>query len=148
MQPHSTPGRCVRLGFTHASIFVEVPMACFQVVSSYELAPTALFVLGKENLVRKPLIRLVRWKIFDWTMLTVILANCVTLAMDSNKPGFAESSMGLSLTMSNYVFIAIFMFEAACKIIALGFVFAEYTYLRNGRRMCTGAELGGRGHER
>ena len=65
-------------------------------------------------------------------MLTVILANCVTLAMQSNKPGFEDSSLGQSLKQSNYVFIAIFMFEAMCKIIALGFVLAEYTYLRNG----------------
>jgi len=93
-------------------------------------------VLRKDNPVRKPLIRLVRLKMFEWVMLTVILANCVTLAMDSNKPGFDESSMGRSLQLSNYVFISIFMFEAACKIIALGFVLAEYTYLRNGEKNC------------
>ena len=103
-----------------------------QVVSSYALAPTALFVLKKDNLVRKPLIRLIRIKVFDWFMLTVILANCVTLAMGSNKPGFDESTTGQALAMSNYVFVALFIFEAACKIIALGFVFAEHTYLRSG----------------
>ena len=106
---------------------------CTQEVSSYELAPRALIVLEKENVIRKPMIRLVRWKLFDWTMLTVILANCVTLAMDSNRPGFPESTMGMALTKANYVFIGIFMFEAACKIIALGFLFAEHTYLRSGR---------------
>ena len=103
-----------------------------QVVSSYELAPTALLFLRKDNFVRKPLIRLIRWTFFEWFMLTAILANCITLAMDSNKPGFAESTMGIALSRSNYVFIGLFMLEAAFKIIALGFVFAEYTYLRNG----------------
>ena len=68
-------------------------------------------------------------------MLTVILANCVTLALDSNQPGFGESSMGMALTRANYVFIGVFIFEAACKIIALGFLFAEHTYLRSGGSM-------------
>jgi hypothetical protein len=105
-------------------------------VSSYELAPKAFFVVDKENVVRKPLIRLIRLKFFDWFMLTAILANCITLAMDSNEPGFAESAMGMALAKANVVFIAIFIFEAACKIIALGFVFAEYTYLRSGEWVC------------
>jgi hypothetical protein len=35
------------------------------------------------------------------------------------------------LSKSNDVFIAIFMAEAACKIIALGFILNKYTYLRN-----------------
>ena len=109
-----------------------IQMGPAQVVSSYELAPRALLVLRKDNFLRKPFIRLVRWKFFDWTMLAVILANCVTLGMDSNRPGFAESTMGIALARSNVVFLGIFIFEASCKIIALGFVFAEYTYLRSG----------------
>lgn len=74
-------------------------------------------------------------------MLTVILANCVTLTMQSNKPGFDQSSMGQALAVSNVVFIALFIFEAACKIIALGFVFAEHTYLRSGKTHSKHGEL-------
>ena len=88
--------------------------------------------MKKDNVVRKPLIRLVRWKFFDWFMLAAILANCITLGMDSNRPGFADSDLGQSLAISNVVFVGIFIFEAACKIIALGFVFAQHTYLRSG----------------
>ena len=33
--------------------------------------------VSAENVVRKPLIYLVRVKIFDWIMRTVILANCI-----------------------------------------------------------------------
>ncbi|GAX83897.1 hypothetical protein CEUSTIGMA_g11321.t1, partial [Chlamydomonas eustigma] len=101
-------------------------------VSSFELAVTSLFILKRDNIIRKPLIRLVRWKLFDQIMLLVIVANCVTLAMASNKPGFDQSTWGMALARSNYVFIGIFMAEAAIKITALGFVFEEYTYLRNG----------------
>ncbi|GAX77000.1 hypothetical protein CEUSTIGMA_g4447.t1 [Chlamydomonas eustigma] len=63
-------------------------------VSSFELAPTSLFVFTKENVVRKLLIRLIRWKFFDHFMLLVILANSVTLAMASNKPGLKSQSLG------------------------------------------------------
>ena len=104
-----------------------------QVVSAQEpLAPTALLVLGIDSSFRRAFIRLVRWRIFDWFMLLTILANCVTLAMASNKPGFDESRMGMSLKLSNFVFVALFALEAICKIIAQGFLFAEHTYLRSG----------------
>ena len=133
MVARSPLGRCVQRVLEGPGLrpWLKPPIVP-QVVSSYELAPVALLVFGTDNLVRKPLIRLVRLPIFEWFMLTVILANCVTLAMDSNKPGFSESTTGRALVMSNYVFIALFIFEAACKIIALGFVFAEHTYLRSG----------------
>ena len=88
--------------------------------------------LPPHNLVRKPLIRLVRWRAFEGFILLIIVANCVTLAMQSNKPGFNESSMGRSLTYMNYAFIGIFMSEALMKIIALGLIFGEHTYLRSG----------------
>ena len=119
---------------TQLNWFIYENMHHMQVVSSYELAPTSLFVLRKDNLVRKPLIRLVRLTVFEWVMLTVILANCVTLTMQSNKPGFDESALGRALALSDVVFISMFIFEAACKIIALGFVLDEHTYLRSGEK--------------
>ena len=124
---HPWEVRMALLSMPEASSMMQ--LSSVQVVSSYELAPTALLFLKKDNFVRK---RLIRWKLFEWFMLTVILANCITLAMDSNRPGFAESTMGIALSRSNYVFIGLFMLEAACKIIGLGFVFAEHTYLRSG----------------
>ena len=127
---HPWEVRMALLSMPEASSMMQ--LSSVQVVSSYELAPTALLFLKKDNFVRKPLIRLIRWKLFEWFMLTVILANCITLAMDSNRPGFAESTTGIALSRSNYVFIGLFMLEAACKIIGLGFVFAEHTYLRSG----------------
>ncbi len=107
--------------------------ACAQEVNR-DLAPTSLFLFGTENVVRKPLIRLVRWPMFEWFMLTVILANCVTLAMYSNKPGFPESAVGIATQQANVCFIAIFLAEAACKILALGFVLEKHMYLRDGAR--------------
>lgn len=97
-----------------------------------DLDPLSLGFLPPDNFFRKPLIRLVRWKAFEGFMLMVIVANCVTLAMQSNAPGFNTSSTGMALTYCDYAFIGIFMLEALFKIVALGFVFGQYTYLRNG----------------
>jgi hypothetical protein len=104
-----------------------------QIVRSVSLAPKALLFLKIDNFIRKPCIRLVRWTIFDALMLLVILANCVTLAMSSNQPGFSKSTTGHAVTLANYVFIGIFMAEAGIKIVAYGFVFGKYTYLRDGK---------------
>ena len=92
----------------------------------------SLLILRKDNFIRKPLIRLVTWRVFDGAMLAIILANCVTLAMQSNQPGFGDTTTGQTLLYSDYTFIGLFIFEALCKIMALGFVFGEHTYLRNG----------------
>lgn len=88
--------------------------------------------LPVNNVVRKPCIRLARWKMLEWIMLCVILANCVTLCMDSNAPGFQETVLYARLSGLNYFFIAAFSIEMTIKIIALGFVLGQHTYLRNG----------------
>ena len=105
-----------------------------------DLDPASLGFLPPDNFVRKPLIRLVRWKVFEWFMLTVIVANCITLAMQSNAPGFSATRMGMALTYCDYAFIGMFMLEALFKIIALGFLFGQHTYLRSGGCHAAGRE--------
>lgn len=65
-------------------------------------------------------------------MLLVIVANCVTLAMQSSRPGFNETTLGQSLVYADYFFIAAFALEMVIKVIALGFVTQEHSYLRSG----------------
>ncbi len=97
--------------------------------------------MGIEYPVRKPMIRLVRWQPFDPFMLVVILCNCITLAMSSNKPGFSDSTLGIAIQRANYAFIALFIAEMCCKVIALGFVVGRHTYLRNGEVCSRSATL-------
>jgi len=103
----------------------------------------SLLFLGKDNFIRKPLIRLVRWKLFEWVILLVIVGNSITLAMNSSKPGFNQTTMGRALRVCNGVFLSVFGLEAACKIIALGFAFAEHTYLRSGKNLWRWRAQGG-----
>jgi hypothetical protein len=97
-----------------------------------ELATLSLRFFPINHFVRKPLIRLIRWRPFEWLMLLVIVANCVTLAMQSSRPGFQETALGQSLLYSDYFFIAAFALEMIIKIVALGFVTREHSYLRSG----------------
>jgi len=97
-----------------------------------ELAPLSLRILPINNFIRKPLVRLIRWPPFERLMLLVIVANCVTLAMQSSRPGFQETALGQSLLYSDYFFIASFALEMIIKIVALGFVTREHSYLRSG----------------
>ena len=68
----------------------------------------------------------------EWIMLCIILANCVTLCMDSNRPGYEETELYARLRVFNFLFIAAFTIEMVIKVIALGFVMGKHTYLRNG----------------
>lgn len=96
------------------------------------LNPTAFGFLPIASPFRKPFVRVARWKGLEYIMILVILANCVTLAMQSNQPGFEESELGQQLQIANYFFISTFVLEMIIKVIALGFAFGEHTYLRNG----------------
>jgi hypothetical protein len=96
------------------------------------LSEKAFDLLPVNHWLRAPFIRFVRWKMLEGIMLVFIVANCITLAMGSNKPGFDESNMGQGLRVANYIFIGAFALEMCCKIIALGFAFGPHTYLRYG----------------
>ncbi len=103
---------------------------------SFRLAPDSLWVLDKQHPARKACILLVHWRAFEAFILLTVLANCVTLSLDSNRPGFDTTSLGQGLKLSNYCFIAIFAAEALFKIIALGFILEPNTYLRDGACVC------------
>jgi hypothetical protein len=52
--------------------------------------------------------------------------------MYSHQPGFDETQLGQALTYTDYVFAACFSLEMLLKILAMGFVCAPGTYLRDG----------------
>jgi hypothetical protein len=66
-------------------------------------------------------------------LLSVILANCVILAMSINAPGFGDTDRGKVLSIIDNIFLGIFILEAALKIVALGFLMGPGSYLQNGR---------------
>ncbi len=82
--------------------------------------------------MRSAAIRLVRWRWFDWFILASIAANCITLAMGSNRPGFEVTELAQRLKPLEYLFLGIFTMEMLVKWLALGVIGSPGTYFRNG----------------
>ncbi|ESN92149.1 hypothetical protein HELRODRAFT_119050, partial [Helobdella robusta] len=69
---------------------------------------------------------------FEYMVLLTIIANCVVLAMEEHLPDNDKTPLTLELEKTEVIFLAIFCLEAGFKIIALGFVMHEDSYLRSG----------------
>lgn len=94
--------------------------------------------------VRRWAINLVHSRRFNIFILVVILANCVTLALNPSKhlasqrptvcteADYVKGSRGVQTLIADCVFLAIFTLEAILKVIAMGFSFAgPRSYLRD-----------------
>lgn len=93
---------------------------------------TSCLVFKKDALPRRAVIRFVTYPPFEWAMLAVILCNCIALALDSNRPGFNQTSLYRSLQTANLFFLAAFTLEMILKTIAHGLLLGPNTYLRDG----------------
>ncbi|XP_048644998.1 voltage-dependent T-type calcium channel subunit alpha-1G isoform X4 [Marmota marmota marmota] len=81
--------------------------------------------------------RIITHKMFDHVVLIIIFLNCITIAMERPKidPHSAER---IFLTLSNYVFTAVFLAEMTVKVVALGWCFGEQAYLRSSWNVLDG----------
>uniref|UniRef100_A0A665X9Y3 Voltage-dependent N-type calcium channel subunit alpha n=1 Tax=Echeneis naucrates TaxID=173247 RepID=A0A665X9Y3_ECHNA len=93
----------------------------------------SLFIFREDNLIRKYAKRITEWPYPSFYMiLATIIANCIVLALEQHLPASDKTPMSERLDDTEPYFIGIFCFEAAIKIIALGFAFHKGSYLRNG----------------
>ncbi|XP_028331534.1 voltage-dependent T-type calcium channel subunit alpha-1G isoform X4 [Gouania willdenowi] len=81
--------------------------------------------------------KIITHKMFDHIVLVIIFLNCITIAMERPRidPSSAER---IFLTLSNYIFTAIFVAEMTVKIVALGWCFGENSYLRSSWNILDG----------
>ena len=100
---------------------------------SADLVPSSFGLLSKASPVRRAAIRIVTHKLFDHFMLLIIMLNCTSLALESNKPNFDQTQLAHVLKICEYVFLGIFTVEVLLKWTAYG-VGPEgpYTYFRDG----------------
>ncbi|KAM6975193.1 voltage-dependent N-type calcium channel subunit alpha-1B isoform 3-T3 [Tautogolabrus adspersus] len=92
----------------------------------------SLFIFREDNVIRKYAKRITEWPPFEYMILATIIANCIVLALEQHLPASDKTPMSERLDDTEPYFIGIFCFEAAIKIIALGFAFHKGSYLRNG----------------
>uniref|UniRef100_A0A8C1TNY5 Voltage-dependent T-type calcium channel subunit alpha n=1 Tax=Cyprinus carpio TaxID=7962 RepID=A0A8C1TNY5_CYPCA len=81
--------------------------------------------------------KIINHKMFDHVVLVIIFLNCITIAMERPRidPSSAER---IFLTLSNYIFTAIFVTEMTIKVVALGWCFGEKTYLKSSWNILDG----------
>ncbi|OMJ69330.1 hypothetical protein SteCoe_32973 [Stentor coeruleus] len=106
----------------------QTEISLVQLKSKYEEKPysgTSLIFLTVTNPIRKACIQLVLNSTFDYFILSVILANCVTLVLDDFMVNNTWS------VKTDTCFLVIFTIESFLKIIAVGFFIGKNTYLRD-----------------
>lgn len=96
------------------------------------LTQTSLGFLDKKSTLRRGCLWLCRCRYFENFILLAIVANCGTLAAGSSREDFDDTALGIGLAQAEFFFLAVFALEMVLKVIALGFVTAPRTYLRDG----------------
>ncbi|XP_027762392.1 sodium channel protein type 3 subunit alpha-like [Empidonax traillii] len=85
-------------------------------------ATPALWILGPFNRVRKAAIKILTNPYFAWFIVCTVLLNCILLTVRKLPP---------ELDWTEEAFAAIYTTEILIKIVATGFVWNEFTFLRD-----------------
>ncbi|XP_077595329.1 voltage-dependent T-type calcium channel subunit alpha-1G isoform X3 [Stigmatopora nigra] len=97
----------------------------------------SLYLFSPDSRFRFVCKNIIHHKMFDHVVLVIIFLNCITIAMERPRidPGSPER---IFLTLSNYIFTAIFVTEMTVKIVALGWCFGDQSYLRSSWNILDG----------
>ncbi|XP_048026083.1 voltage-dependent T-type calcium channel subunit alpha-1G isoform X13 [Megalobrama amblycephala] len=100
-------------------------------------ATWSLYLFPPQSRFRMTCSKIITHKMFDHVVLVIIFLNCITIAMERPRidPSSAER---IFLTLSNYIFTAIFVTEMTIKVVALGWCFGEKTYLKSSWNILDG----------
>lgn len=93
--------------------------------------PTSLFLFPENHPLRKVMRLFIEWPPFEYTILVTIIANCLVMALEQHLPDDDRYPLAVKLEAMEPFFLTIFCIEAICKIIALGLILHENSYLRN-----------------
>ncbi|XP_051523062.1 voltage-dependent T-type calcium channel subunit alpha-1G-like [Myxocyprinus asiaticus] len=104
---------------------------------SRQRATWSLYLFPPQSRFRVTCNKIITHKMFDHVVLVIIFLNCITIAMERPRidPSSAER---IFLTLSNYIFTAIFVTEMTIKVVALGWCLGENTYLKSSWNVLDG----------
>ncbi|XP_046709344.1 voltage-dependent T-type calcium channel subunit alpha-1G isoform X7 [Silurus meridionalis] len=97
----------------------------------------SLYLFPPESRIRVSCNKIITHKMFDHVVLVIIFLNCITIAMERPKIE-AKSPERIFLTVSNYIFTAIFVTEMTIKVVALGWCLGEKSYLKSSWNILDG----------
>uniref|UniRef100_A0A674CLV3 Calcium voltage-gated channel subunit alpha1 Ia n=1 Tax=Salmo trutta TaxID=8032 RepID=A0A674CLV3_SALTR len=102
--------------------------------STISLPPTCLPLSLRFRRVCQSIIA---YKMFDYVVLAFIFSNCITVALE--RPKIMQGSLErVFLTISNYVFTAIFVAEMTLKVVSMGLYIGEQAYLKSSWNVLDG----------
>ncbi|XP_067317616.1 voltage-dependent T-type calcium channel subunit alpha-1H-like isoform X2 [Anolis sagrei] len=97
----------------------------------------SLYLFSPQNRFRANCQKVIAHKMFDHVVLVFIFLNCITIALE--RPDIdPNSTERVFLSVSNYIFTAIFVAEMMVKVVALGFFSGEHTYLQSSWNVLDG----------
>ncbi|KAI7803450.1 putative voltage-dependent T-type calcium channel subunit alpha-1I [Triplophysa rosa] len=97
----------------------------------------SVFLFSPQNKFRLLCQSIIAHKLFDYVVLVFIFSNCITVALE--RPKILQGSLErLFLTVSNYIFTAIFVGEMTLKVVSMGLYIGEQAYLRSSWNILDG----------
>uniref|UniRef100_A0A3Q1EM62 Voltage-dependent T-type calcium channel subunit alpha-1I-like n=1 Tax=Acanthochromis polyacanthus TaxID=80966 RepID=A0A3Q1EM62_9TELE len=97
----------------------------------------SVYLFSPQNKFRLLCQSIIAHKLFDYVVLAFIFLNCITVALE--RPKILQGSLErLFLTISNYIFTAIFVAEMTVKVVSMGLYVGEKAYLRSSWNILDG----------
>ncbi|KAK5873367.1 hypothetical protein PBY51_018415 [Eleginops maclovinus] len=97
----------------------------------------SVYLFSPQNKFRLLCQSIIAHKLFDYVVLVFIFLNCITVALE--RPKIMQGSLErVFLTISNYVFTAIFVTEMTVKVVSMGLYLGEKAYLRSSWNILDG----------
>ncbi|MCI4385501.1 hypothetical protein PGIGA_G00051090 [Pangasianodon gigas] len=97
----------------------------------------SVFLFSPQNKFRLMCQSIIAHKLFDYVVLAFIFSNCITVALE--RPKILQGSLErLFLTISNYIFTAIFVGEMTLKVVSMGLYLGDQAYLRSSWNILDG----------
>ncbi|XP_077590077.1 voltage-dependent T-type calcium channel subunit alpha-1I-like isoform X2 [Stigmatopora nigra] len=97
----------------------------------------SVFLFSPQNKFRQICQAIIAHKLFDYVVLAFIFSNCITVALE--RPKIHQGSLErVFLSISNYIFTAIFVAEMTLKVVSMGLYMGEQAYLRSSWNILDG----------
>uniref|UniRef100_A0A671VQD9 Calcium voltage-gated channel subunit alpha1 I n=1 Tax=Sparus aurata TaxID=8175 RepID=A0A671VQD9_SPAAU len=97
----------------------------------------SVYLFSPQNKFRQLCQSIIAHKLFDYVVLAFIFLNCITVALE--RPKIMQGSLErVFLTISNYIFTAIFVAEMTVKVVSMGLYLGEKAYLRSSWNILDG----------
>uniref|UniRef100_A0AAQ5ZRI4 Ion transport domain-containing protein n=1 Tax=Amphiprion ocellaris TaxID=80972 RepID=A0AAQ5ZRI4_AMPOC len=124
----------------------KTPLLCFRIQKMLEAyrpdwcetrEDWSIFLFSPQNRFRQICQSIIAHKLFDYVVLAFIFSNCITVALE--RPKILQGSLErVFLTISNYIFTAIFVGEMTLKVVSMGLYMGEQAYLRSSWNVLDG----------